>query len=68
VTVNINSGTFTVGQSYPLLTWTSGAAPEREAWVLNGFVGNLSFSGNTLLLNIAATAYLWTGANNGIWI
>ncbi len=67
VTVNINSGTFTVGQSYPLLTWTSGSTPTVSLGILNGFIGNLSFTGNTLKLNITATAYKWTGANNGSW-
>jgi autotransporter-associated beta strand protein len=67
VTVNINSGTFTVGQSYPLLTWTSGSAPSVSLGTLNGYVGNLSISGNSLLLGITATGYRWTGANNGDW-
>ncbi len=67
VTVNINSGTFTVGQSYPLLTWTTGSAPTVALGSLNGFVGNLSFTGNTLLLNITATAFKWSGANNSTW-
>lgn len=67
VTINVNSGTFNVGQSYPLLTWTSGSAPTVSLGVLNGFVGNLSVSGNTVLLNITGIAYVWTGANNGNW-
>jgi fibronectin-binding autotransporter adhesin len=67
VTININSGTFTVGQSYPLLTWTSGTAPTVSLGVLNGYIGNLSFSGNTLALNITGTAYSWTGLSNGNW-
>lgn len=67
VTVNINSGTFTPGQSYPLLTWTTGPAPTVALGTLNGFIGNLTFAGNTLLLNITATAYKWTGLNNGNW-
>jgi autotransporter-associated beta strand protein len=67
VTITINSGTFTVGQSYPLLTWTSGSAPSVSLGTLNGFIGNVSFSGNKLLLNITASAYKWTGANNGNW-
>jgi autotransporter-associated beta strand protein len=54
VTININSGTFTVGQSYPLLAWSSGSAPTVSLGVLNGYLGNLSFTGNTLELNITA--------------
>ena len=54
ITINVNSGTFNVGQSYPLLTWTSGSAPMVSLGVLNGYTGNLSFIGNTLLLNITA--------------
>jgi autotransporter-associated beta strand protein len=67
VTININSGTFAVGQSYPLLTWTSGSTPAVSLGTLNGFIGNLSFTGNMLKLNITGTAYSWTGANNGSW-
>ena len=67
VTVNINGGTFTVGQSYPLLTWTGGSAPTVRSGTLNGYVGNLSINGNSLVLSITATGYRWTGANNGNW-
>ena len=66
-TINVNSGTFTVGQSYPLLSWTTGSTPTVSLGVLNGYIGNLSFAGNTLKLNITGTAYRWTGANNGSW-
>ncbi|MGA2176888.1 MAG: autotransporter-associated beta strand repeat-containing protein [Verrucomicrobiota bacterium] len=67
LTVNINSGTFTVGQSYPLFSWTSGSAPAVSLGTLNGYIGNLSVSGNTLSLNVTGTAYAWTGANSGNW-
>jgi autotransporter-associated beta strand protein len=67
VTVNINSGTFAVGQSYPLLTWASGSAPTVSLGTLNGGVGNLSISGNTLRLNITGLAFVWSGANDGNW-
>lgn len=67
LTVNINSGTFTVGQSYPLMTWTSGTAPTVVLGALNGFIGNLTFTGNKLVLNISGTAYRWTGLGNGQW-
>lgn len=65
--INVNSGTFTVGKSYPLLTWTSGSAPSVSLGILNGYVGNLSFSGNSLLLTVTGTAYVWTGLDNGSW-
>jgi fibronectin-binding autotransporter adhesin len=67
LTINVNSGTFTVGQSYPLLTWNSGTAPSVSLGILNGYAGTLSTSGNTLTLNITGTAYTWTGLNNGNW-
>ena len=67
LTVNINSGTFTVGQSYPLLTWTTGAKPTVVLGALNGFIGNLTFTGNKLILNISGTAYRWTGLGNAQW-
>jgi len=67
VTININSGTLSPGQSYPLLAWTSGSAPAVSLGVLNGFIGNLSTNGNSIRLNITATAYRWTGNNNSSW-
>ena len=67
VTININSGTLAIGNSYPLMTWTTGPVPTVSLGVLNGFIGNLSFTGNTLYLNITATAYTWTGINNNLW-
>jgi autotransporter-associated beta strand protein len=56
VTIGINSGTFAPGQSYPLLSWINGSAPVVGLRPPNGFDGNLSFSGNTLLLNVTAVS------------
>lgn len=67
IVVNINSGTFAIGQSYPLLTWTSGSAPTAVLGSLSGGQGNLSIVGNTLYLNVTALDYVWSGANNGNW-
>lgn len=67
VTVNINSGAFAVGQSYPLLTWLGGTAPTAALGTFIGYGANLSVSGNTLYLNITSIAYFWSGANNGNW-
>jgi len=69
VTININSGPLAPGQSYPLISWTSGSAPGVSLGVLNGFIGNLTTnsSPNEIVLNVTATAYKWTGNNNGNW-
>jgi fibronectin-binding autotransporter adhesin len=67
VTINVNSGTLTPGQTYPLLSWTTGTAPAVSLGVLNGFIGTLSTNGNSIRLNVTATAYKWTGLNNGNW-
>ena len=67
ITINVNSGTLAPGQSYPLLSWSSGSAPPVNLAILNGFIGNLATNGNTLQVNIVATAYRWTGNNNGSW-
>jgi len=67
VTIKINSGTITVGQSYPLLTWTSGSAPAVNLGVLNGYTGTLSTNGSTIQVAITGTSYTWTGANSGNW-
>ena len=58
VTINVNSGTFTVGSSYPLLKWASGSTPTFSLGTLSGFGGNLSIGPGdpTLLLNITSVA------------
>lgn len=67
VTINVNSGSLTPGQSYPLISWTSGSAPAVNLGVLNGFIGNLTTNGNSIKLNIVATAFKWTGINTANW-
>jgi fibronectin-binding autotransporter adhesin len=67
VTINVNNGTFTVGQSYPLFSWTSGSAPAVNLGILNGFVGNLTTNGNSIKLNVTATSFTWTGIADGNW-
>lgn len=68
ITVNVNSGTLAPGNSYPLFSWSAGAAPEVSLGVLNGFIGTLTTNGgNTIVLNVTATAYKWSGGNNGNW-
>jgi autotransporter-associated beta strand protein len=67
VTINVNSGALTPGQSYPLLSWTSGSGPAVSLGILNGFIGNLATNGNTIQLNVTATAYTWTGGTSGNW-
>jgi len=67
VTINVNSGSFTVGQSYPLFSWTSGSAPAVILGTVTGASGNLTTNGNTIKLNITSLAYLWTGGTDGNW-
>jgi autotransporter-associated beta strand protein len=67
VTINVNSGSFTAGLSYPLMSWTGGSAPTFNLGTLNGAVGTLTVSGSTLYLNVTDIAYVWTGLNNGNW-
>jgi fibronectin-binding autotransporter adhesin len=67
ITINVNSGIFAVGQSYPLFSWTSGSAPAVVLGNLVGAAGNLSTNGNTIQLNVTGLAYVWSGANNGNW-
>ncbi|HYG23071.1 MAG TPA: autotransporter-associated beta strand repeat-containing protein [Verrucomicrobiae bacterium] len=66
ITVNVNSGSFTVGQSYPLVSWTSGS-PTFNLGIVIGAVGNLQVVGNTLRLNVTALSYVWTGAADANW-
>jgi len=65
--VNVNSGTLTPGQSYPLFHWTTGSPPTVSLDSLIGGGGYLSILTNTVRLNITGLAYTWTGATDGNW-
>ena len=67
MTINVNSGTLAPGSSYPLFSWTSGSAPTVRIGILSGLAGNLSANGNSIQLNVTASAYTWTGGNNVNW-
>jgi autotransporter-associated beta strand protein len=69
VTINVKSGTFAVGNSYPLVSWTTGTAPGTKLGILNGWIGNVvtNISGKEIDLQITGTAYSWTGLNNNSW-
>lgn len=68
ITFNINSGLFNlIGQSFPLLTWTTGSAPAVALGNLTGAAGNLTTNGNSIVLNITGTPFTWTGLNSGAW-
>jgi autotransporter-associated beta strand protein len=67
ITVNVNSGSFAVGQSYPLFSWSSGAAPAVTLGVLTGAGGNLTTNANSIRLNITSLAYVWRGNTDGSW-
>ena len=55
VSIKVNSGSFVAGQSYPLLAWSSGAAPAVNLSALSGATGSLSTNGNSIRLNISST-------------
>ncbi len=67
ITVNVNGGSFTIGQSYPLFSWGSGSAPAVTLGTLTGAGGTLVTNGNTIKLNITSLAFVWSGLNNSNW-
>jgi fibronectin-binding autotransporter adhesin len=67
ITINVNGGTFAVGQNYPLFSWTSGAAPAVNLGAVFGASGTLNTNGNTIWLNVTALALKWTGTTSGNW-
>ncbi len=68
ITININSGSFnTIGQSFPLFTWGSGSAPAVTLGGVSGASGTLSTNGNSIVLTISSTPYVWTGGSSAIW-
>ena len=70
VTVNIGSGTFAAGNSYPLIQWTASGPANATSFTLGaspGLTATFSVSGSTLYLNVAAVSDIWTGAVSGNW-
>lgn len=68
VTINVNSGRFLlIGDTFPLLTWTSGTAPATTLGFLAGAGGHLTTNGNQINLVIDDPPYIWTGLNNDTW-
>ncbi|MBW8863495.1 MAG: autotransporter-associated beta strand repeat-containing protein, partial [Verrucomicrobia bacterium] len=67
ITVNVNSGSFTIGQDYPLFSWSSGSAPAVTLGTLTGAGGNLITNGSAIKLHITSLAFVWTGLTDGNW-
>lgn len=70
VTVNINTGTFAAGNSYPLIHWTGSGPANASAFVLGtspGLSATFSVVGSTLYLNVTAVSDIWTGVLSGDW-
>jgi fibronectin-binding autotransporter adhesin len=67
INININnSDALGFGQSYPLLTWTSGSAPAVSLGSVENAAGTLSTNGNTIQFDVA-TPLIWTGTNSVNW-
>jgi len=68
VTINVNSGRFIlIGETFPLLKWTSGPAPATTLGFLAGAGGHLTTNGNQINVVIDNPPYIWTGAISAIW-
>jgi fibronectin-binding autotransporter adhesin len=70
LTVNANNGRFrTIGQTFPLLAWTSGTPPATTLGFLGGAGGHLTtnLTLNGINLVIDQPPFIWTGNNNGSW-
>ena len=70
VTVNINTGTFAAGNSYPLVHWTATGPADASAFKLGispGLTATFSIAGSTLYLNVAGVSDIWSGSINGNW-
>jgi fibronectin-binding autotransporter adhesin len=68
ITIFVNSGQFFfIGDTFPLLKWTSGTAPAVNLGFLAGAGGHLVTNVNEIDLVIDDPPYIWTGAANSIW-
>jgi len=70
-TINVNSGRFRlVGDTFPLLAWSSGTPPGTSLNFLSGAGGHLVTNVNNkeIDLIIDQPPYIWTGATSGSWV
>lgn len=70
VTINITSGTFSAGNNYPLIHWTTSGPSDASSFIVGispGLTATLTVSGSTLYLNVSAVSDIWKGAINGNW-
>ena len=68
ITVNISSGVFVAGNTYPLISRGSGTpSPVVNPPTVSGTAGILFTNGNTIVLSIPAAPYTWTGGASGSW-
>ena len=69
LTVKVNSGTFSAGQTYPLIAWTTGSAPTANlsSMLALGISAHLVSSSTSLSLVIDSISDIWTGGTSGNW-
>jgi autotransporter-associated beta strand protein len=68
--INISSGSFIAGQTYPLISYTniSGTGGFKLGTLTYGVTASLITNGNSIVLNVTALApIVWNGSFNGIW-
>ena len=68
MTITVNSGQFlAIGDTFPLLKWTSGTAPATTLAFLAGAGGHLTTNANEIDLVIDDPPYVWTASTDGTW-
>jgi fibronectin-binding autotransporter adhesin len=70
VTVNINTGTFAAGNSYPLINWTASGPANASSFTLGvspGLTATFLVASSTLYLNVSAVSDIWAGTVSGNW-
>jgi autotransporter-associated beta strand protein len=70
VTININTGTFAAGNSYPIIHWTASGPANAASFILGtspGLTAAFSVANSTLYLNVSAVSDIWSGAVDQNW-
>jgi len=69
LTIKVNSGTFTAGQTYPLITWTTGSAPtvNLSSMLALGVTAHLVSTSTSLSLAVDSVLDIWIGGSSGNW-
>jgi fibronectin-binding autotransporter adhesin len=67
ISIGLSSELLSAGKSYPLISWSGGAAPAVSLGIVEGGGGFLTTNGNSIKFNCTSVALVWSGAADANW-